>query len=69
MTMKLALSLAVAALLAAVLASSARPAGPVSAGAGRTSVDSWMQLELELIATHRVNPPRAARALALLAVG
>lgn len=27
-------------------------------------VESWIELELELIASHRLNPPRAARALA-----
>jgi membrane-associated phospholipid phosphatase len=60
------------ALLAAValLALSAVPtATPTATAAPTPTVERWIQLELELIASHRLNPPRAARALALVSRG
>ncbi|MDQ3875064.1 MAG: hypothetical protein M3322_05855, partial [Actinomycetota bacterium] len=33
-------------------------------GAETSSVTPWIELELDAIAAHRVNPPRASRALA-----
>lgn len=60
------------ALLAAValLALSAVPtATPAATAAPTPSVEPWIELELELIASHRLNPPRAARALALVSRG
>jgi PAP2 superfamily len=47
--------------------------GAVSAGRQQVAADStlvteWVELELAEIAAHRTNPPRAARALALLSV-
>jgi hypothetical protein len=43
-----------------VLAGPAAPARP-----GENAVEPWIELELDAIAADRVNPPRAARALAL----
>jgi hypothetical protein len=59
------------ALLAAValLALSAVPTATPTAAAATPSVEPWLELELELIAAHRLNPPRAARALALVSRG
>ena len=37
-----------------------------SAPARREAVTQWIELELDAIATHRTNPPRASRALALV---
>ncbi len=36
---------------------------------GRSSVTPWIELELDAIASHRTNPPRASRALAHLSAG
>jgi PAP2 superfamily len=47
-----------AALVLAAPAPAARP--------GDTPVGGWIEVELEAIASHRTNPPRAARALALV---
>jgi membrane-associated phospholipid phosphatase len=42
-------------------------ASPGSSNAGRPpAVTPWIGLELDLIASHRLNPPRSARALALV---
>jgi membrane-associated phospholipid phosphatase len=41
-------------------------APPSAAAPDRAVVTSWIQLELEAISSHRTNPPRAARALALV---
>jgi membrane-associated phospholipid phosphatase len=60
------------ALLAAValLALSVAPtATPAETAASTPSVEPWIELELQLIASHRLNPPRAARALALVSKG
>jgi hypothetical protein len=63
--------LALVALLAAVLAT-VLPAAAMSAHAkkarGDSAVTSWIESELAEIASHRTNPPRAARALALVSV-
>ena len=53
-----------AAVLAAALL--AAPGAPARDRAG--DVGGWVELELDAIAAHRVNPPRAARALALASV-
>jgi PAP2 superfamily protein len=51
--------------LAVVLGLLFTGASPTSAEAGEPSaVTPWIQLELTAIASHRVNPPRASRALA-----
>lgn len=55
--------LALAACLAAAVAGSAQAAPPELPS---TAVTRWIELELDAIATNRLNPPRAARALALL---
>ena len=53
-------------IVAVSLAVAVAPAAmPARAGAAEQSaVASWIELELEAIATHRTNPPRASRALA-----
>lgn len=50
---------AVAAVLISATPSAARPQS-----VGRSAVTPWIELELEEIASHRTNPPRASRALA-----
>ena len=50
-------------LIAAVLGVTAAPA---SASTESAAVTEWLELELDAIAKNRVNPPRAARALALV---
>jgi len=52
--------------LAAVVAATAI-AGPVAGqAAAATAVEPWIRYELDTSASHRLNPPRAARALALV---
>jgi membrane-associated phospholipid phosphatase len=41
---------------------------PVRAGPGSPAITRWITLDLQQIAAHRVNPPRAARGLALVSV-
>jgi membrane-associated phospholipid phosphatase len=56
--------------LAVVLALGLGMASPVQAEAAAPStVTQWIDLELDVIATQRLNPPRAARALAHLSTG
>jgi hypothetical protein len=42
------------------------PSSAATAPTGSAAVTSWIQLELDAIVSHRTNPPRAARALALV---
>jgi PAP2 superfamily len=60
--------LAAVALLALSVVPTATSAA-ASTSAPPASVEPWIELELELIASHRLNPPRAARALALVSRG
>jgi membrane-associated phospholipid phosphatase len=55
---------ALAASLAAALAGPAQASRPAEVSS--TAVTRWIELELDAIAANRLNPPRAARALALL---
>jgi hypothetical protein len=57
--------LAVGAIFAASLLVAAPPAAPRDHAAG---VTDWIEVELDQIASHRTNPPRAARGLAVLSV-
>ena len=59
--MKCAL-LVLAAALAVLIGAPSSPARSQSVGS--SAVTPWIQLELEAIASHRTNPPRASRALA-----
>ena len=49
-----------------VLGAVAATASPASALRPPSPVTPWIELELEAISSHRLNPPRAARALALV---
>ena len=52
-------------LLAVALSVVLATSSPSSAGtAGTAYVTPWIELELDTIASHRLNPPRASRALA-----
>jgi PAP2 superfamily len=55
-------------LVLSVAIASVAAAAPSGSKARSGAVTSWIELELEEIASHRVNPPRAARALALVSV-
>jgi membrane-associated phospholipid phosphatase len=55
----------VAVVMWAALGMSPAAVGGVHPGVG---VEAWMRVGLDAIASHRTNPPRAARALALLSV-
>ena len=57
-----ALSLALVLSLALALAAGALPAS--AKAAEPSAVTPWIEFELDVIASHRTNPPRAARALA-----
>jgi PAP2 superfamily len=54
-------------LVLAVLAAALGTASPASADSlGSSAITPWIELELDAIASHRTNPPRASRALAHL---
>ena len=53
----------------AVLTAALAGAGSAAPARERAAVEAWIALELDLIATRSVNPPRAARALALVSRG
>ena len=59
-------SLVLAALVAVLIGAPSSAARPQSVGS--SAVTPWIDLELETIASHRTNPPRAARALAHVSV-
>lgn len=57
------------ALVALVVVASPQAASPsAAAGRGDDAVTRWLAIELDEVASHRTNPPRAARGLALLSV-
>jgi len=56
------------ALLAFALAPAAASRSGSPVARGTSTVSPWIALELELISSHTVNPPRAARGLALVSV-
>jgi membrane-associated phospholipid phosphatase len=59
-------ALVVLAVAIGALAAGGSPATARAADAGPSAVTPWIELELDAIASHRTNPPRAARGLAHL---
>ena len=57
-----------AAVVLVVLLLAGGSSAAVVRGSAEPTVASWIELNLEAIASHRTNPPRAARGLALLSV-
>jgi hypothetical protein len=58
----------IAVLLAAALLLTGVSSAAVTPASAEPAVASWIEVQLEAIASHRTNPPRAARGLALVSV-
>jgi PAP2 superfamily len=61
-------SSAAALVLTTVLLLALLPSGAAAQTTANPTVEAWIEVELAAIASHRTNPPRAARGLALVSV-